>query len=217
MEVNLLCRMNAEAAIEHLKQHDKIRSLVETISVPDFSPSGRVYFDLLDSIVSQQLSVKAANTIFNRFCTLFPDNYPHPGLLSAIEKDRLRSAGLSGQKASYLQNVAAFSLEYDLENHRWDAMSDEDIIDFLTRIKGVGKWTAQMILMFTIGRPDVFPVDDLGIQQAMSRLYGLDEKNKNLKEQMIELAEPWRPYRTVASRYLWRWKDSISTTSVQPE
>ncbi|MBV6442346.1 MAG: DNA-3-methyladenine glycosylase [Saprospiraceae bacterium] len=200
--------MNPEAAIAHLKQHDKIRLLVETINIPDFSPSGRVYYDLLESIVSQQLSVKAASTIFNRFCALFPDNYPHPELLSAIEIPILRSAGLSNQKASYLQNVAAFSLQYDLENHQWKFMSDEEIIDFLTRIKGVGKWTAQMILMFTIGRPDIFPVDDLGIQQAMTRLYGLDEKDKNLKQQMIELAEPWRPYRTIASRYLWRWKDN---------
>lgn len=200
--------MNSEVAKAHLKQHDKIRLLVETIHIPDFSPSGKVYYDLLESIVSQQLSVKAASTIFNRFCALFSDNYPHPALLSAIEIQLLRSAGLSSQKASYLQNVAAFSLQYDLENHQWESMSDDEIIDFLTSIKGVGKWTAQMILMFSIGRPDIFPVDDLGIQQAMTRLYGLDEKDKKLKQQMIELAEPWRPYRTIACRYLWRWKDN---------
>lgn len=208
MEVNLLCRMNSEAAITHLKQHDKIRLLVETISVPDFTPSRKVYYDLLESIVSQQLSVKVATAIFNRFCALFPDHYPHSELLSAIETERLRSAGLSNQKASYLRNVAAFSLQYDLENHDWDSMSDDEIIDFLSRIKGVGKWTAQMILMFTIGRPDVFPVDDLGIQQAITRLYGLDEKDKKIKQKMIEIAEPWRPYRTIACRYLWRWKDN---------
>lgn len=208
MDINLLCGMNSESAIVYLRQLDKIGALIDSISVPDFTPSRKVYYDLLDSIVSQQLSVKAATTIFNRFCTLFPDNYPHPELLSAIELDRLRSAGLSFQKASYLQNVAAFSLQHDLENHQWDTMSDEEIIDFLTRIKGVGKWTVQMILIFSIGRPDVFPVDDLGIQQAMARLYALEEKDKKLKQKMIELAEPWRPFRTIASRYLWRWKDS---------
>jgi DNA-3-methyladenine glycosylase II len=201
--------MNSESAILHLKQHDKFRRLIDDIDVPDFTPSRKVYYDLLESIVSQQLSVKAATTIFNRFCALFPDAYPHPETLAAIEVERLRSAGLSNQKAAYLQNVAAFSLQYDLENHHWDAMTDEEIIDFLTQIKGVGKWTAQMILMFTIGRPDIFPVDDLGIQQAMTRLYGLDEKDKKLKQKMIELAEPWRPWRTVACRYLWRWKDSV--------
>lgn len=208
MKVNLLCRMNLEVAISHLKQHEKLRPLIENIVIPDFNPSGKVYFDLLESIVSQQLSIKAAATIFNRFCALFPDNYPHPGLISSISMERMRSAGLSNQKASYLQNVAVFSLQYDLENHDWDIMADEEIIDFLTQIKGVGKWTAQMILMFSIARSDVFPVDDLGIQQAMARLYQLDEKDKKFKQKMIELAEPWRPYRTVASRYLWRWKDS---------
>lgn len=199
--------MNSEEALVHLSKYDDFRAIIETTNVPDFTPSRKVYFDLLESIVSQQLSIKAASTIFNRFLALFSDNYPHPNLLSAIEMERLRSVGLSSQKATYLQNVAAFSLQYNLENHGWDAMSDEEIITFLTQIKGVGKWTAQMILMFTIGRPDVFPVDDLGIQQAMVRLYKLDEKDKKIKQKMIELAEPWRPYRTIACRFLWRWKD----------
>lgn len=200
--------MNSEVAIAHLKQDDKFRHLVESITVPDSTPSRKVYFDLLDSIVSQQLSVKVATVIFNRFCALFPENYPHPELVAAFQIEQLRSVGLSNQKASYLQNVAAFSLQYDLENHDWDSMSDDAIIAFLTQIKGVGKWTAQMILMFTIGRPDIFPIDDLGIQQAMARLYSLDTTDKQFKHKMTALAEPWRPYRTVACRYLWRWKDS---------
>lgn len=200
--------MNSESAIEHLKQDDKFRLLVETITVPDFSPSRKVYFDLLDSIVSQQLSVKVATVIFNRFRALFPENYPYPELVAALQMEQLRSVGLSNQKAAYLQNVAAFSLQYDLENHDWDTMSDDDIIAFLTQIKGVGKWTAQMILMFTIGRPDIFPIDDLGIQQAMARLYDLDAKDKQFKQKMTALAEPWRPHRTIACRYLWRWKDN---------
>lgn len=208
MKVNLLCRMNSETAILYLLQNEKIRPLIEAIEVPDFTPSGKVYYDLLESIVSQQLSVKVATIIFNRFCALFQDNYPHPEILTNIAIENLRSVGLSNQKATYLQNVAAFSLQHDLENHHWNTMSDDEIIEFLTRIKGVGKWTAQMILMFTIGRPDIFPVDDLGIQQAMIRLYGLDEQEKKIKQKMIELSEPWRPWRTVACRYLWRWKDS---------
>lgn len=202
--------MNIEAAIAHLKQHDKFRAIIESVHVPDFTPSRRVYYDLLESIVSQQLSVKAASTIFNRFLALFPDNYPHPELVAAFSIEQLRSVGLSNQKAAYLQNVASFSQQHDLENHNWDSMSDTDIIAFLTQIKGVGKWTSEMILIFTIGRPDIFPIDDLGIQQAMARLYGLDEKDKQAKQKMIELAEAWRPYRTIASRYLWRWKDSVA-------
>ena len=205
--------MNYEAAIAHLKQFEKFRPLIENVSMPDFTPSGKVYYDLLESIVSQQLSVKVATVIFNRFCALFPDQYPHPDLLAAMEIGLLRTAGLSVQKASYLQNVAAFSLQYDLENHNWAGMSDEEIIAFLTRIKGVGVWTSEMILMFTIGRLDVFPKDDLGIQQAMIKLYNLDGKDRNFKKSMIEISEAWRPYRTIACRYLWRWKDNTPAIS----
>jgi DNA-3-methyladenine glycosylase II len=210
--MNLLCRMNLENAISHLKAEPNIRPLIEVAAVPDFKPSGRIYYDLLESIVSQQLSVKAADVIFKRFLTLFPDQYPHPDQLCTIEIERLRSVGLSNQKANYLQNVARFALENDLESHDWDSMSDEEIIQFLTQIKGVGKWTVQMLLMFTIGRPDILPVDDLGIQQAMIRLFNLDANDKQLKNNMIARAEVWRPYRTIACRYLWRWKDTINNT-----
>lgn len=201
--------MNTAAAIAHLQQEATIRSILTQIEMPDFSPSGRIYYDLLESIVSQQLSVKVADVIFKRFLSLFPDNYPHPELVVAIEMDKLRSVGLSGQKAGYLQNVAQFALDNDLEQVDWAAMSDEEVILFLTQIKGVGKWSVQMLLMFSLARPDIFPVDDLGIQQAMQRLFKIETENPRLlKMKMIELAEPWRPWRTVACRYLWRWKDS---------
>lgn len=200
--------MNHANAILHLQQDPKIGNLIDTIPIIDFNPSGKVYYDLLESIVSQQLSVKASNTIFNRFLALFPDQYPHPELLVAVQPEQLRSAGLSGQKSLYLQNVAAFSLKFDLEQHDWPSMSDEEVIEFLTQIKGVGKWTVQMLLMFTLGRLDVLPVDDLGIQQAIQRLYAVEETGKDLKKRMVDIAEAWRPYRTVACRYLWRYKDS---------
>lgn len=201
--------MNPQAALAHLQQESTIRPLLEKIDMPDFTPSGRIYYDLLESIVSQQLSVKVADVIFKRFLSLFPDNYPHPEHVIAIEFDQLRSVGLSGQKAGYLQNVARFAIEHDLEKIDWSAMSDEEILSFLTQIKGVGKWTVQMLLMFTLARTDIFPVDDLGIQQAMQRLFNIEEQNPRLlKVKMIELSEPWRPWRTVACRYLWRWKDS---------
>lgn len=201
--------MNSQAAIAHLQQEVTIKPLLVNIEIPDFTASGRIYYDLLASIVSQQLSVKVADVIFKRFLSLFSDNYPHPEHVVAIEFDRLRSVGLSGQKAAYLQNVAQFAIENDLEKMDWASMSDEQIIIFLTTIKGVGKWTVQMLLMFTLARPDIFPVDDLGIQQGMQRLFKIEEQNPRLlKIRMTELAEPWRPWRTVACRYLWRWKDS---------
>jgi DNA-3-methyladenine glycosylase II len=200
--------MNQTNAILHLQQDPKLRELIQKIEVPDFTPSRKIYFDLLESIVSQQLSVKAATTIFNRFLDLFPDKYPHPEHLLVLEIEQLRAVGLSNQKARYMQNVADFSKAYNLETHDWDAMSDEEIIAFLSQIKGVGKWTVEMLLMFTLGRTDILPVDDLGIQQGIQRLYGLEETGKDLKKRMLEIAEPWRPYRTFACRYLWRFKDS---------
>jgi DNA-3-methyladenine glycosylase II len=200
--------MNLTEAMTHLHKEPNISRVLHSIEMPDFTPSQKVYFDLLESIVSQQLSVKVATVIFNRFLSLFPDNYPHPELVISIEIDSLRGAGLSYQKAGYLQNVAQFALVHDLENKNWHEMSDDEIIQFLSQIKGVGKWTVQMLLMFTIGRPDVFPVDDLGIQQGMAKIFGLQETGKELKNKMIELAEPWRPWRTVACRYVWRWKDT---------
>ena len=200
--------MNLEAAILHLEQDSNFQKILETTTIAPLTPSGKVYFDLLDSIVSQQLSVKVASAIFNRFCTLFPGNYPSPETLISMDTGQLRAAGLSGQKAAYLKNAAAFALENDLENYRWDDLSDTEIILFLTQIKGVGQWTAEMILMFTLNRPDIFPADDLGIQQAMTQLFSLTETGKDLRQKMIAAAEPWRPYRTIACRYLWRWKDN---------
>ena len=201
--------MNLKEAIAHLEQETYIRPILASVSVPDFTPSGRIYYDLLESIVSQQLSVKVADVIFKRFIQLFPDQYPHPVLVISLEFEQLRSVGLSAQKAGYIKNVAQFAIDNDLERIEWSNMSDEDILEFLTQIKGVGKWTVEMLLMFTLARPDIFPVDDLGIQQAMKRLFNIEEENTRLlKLKMLELAEPWKPWRTVASRFLWRWKDS---------
>jgi DNA-3-methyladenine glycosylase II len=154
------------------------------------------------------LSGKAAATIHGRFLDLFPEAYPFPEALLALDLPTLRSAGLSRQKATYIQNVAEFFQRENLIGKDLADMDDETVIRYLTQIKGVGRWTVEMLLMFTLNRPDVLPLDDLGIQQAMQLLYNFEEKGRALKKRMLELAEPWRPYRTYASLYLWRWKDS---------
>lgn len=201
--------MNLIEAIEHLQQEARIKPLLLEIEMPEMKPSGDLYYDLLKSIVSQQLSVKVADVIFKRFISLFDHQYPSAEILREMDIETLRSVGLSAQKAGYLKNVAQFALENNLPNMVWDLFSDDEIIVFLTQIKGVGVWTVQMLLMFSLSRLDIFPVDDLGIQQAMQRLFQIDEENpRKLKKRMQELSEPWRPYRTVACRYLWRWKDS---------
>ncbi len=173
------------------------------------SRSEDLYFKLLGSIVSQQLSTKAAATIFKRFTALFPDNYPHPHLVQQTPDEILRSAGLSGQKIGYVRNVAAFAAAGNLEHATIDALEDEALINHLTQIKGVGRWTVEMLLMFALERPDVFPVDDLGIQNAMKKHYDLEETGKALRQKMQQLAENWRPYRTIASKYLWQSLDNM--------
>ncbi|AKD05780.1 Fe-S cluster assembly protein HesB [Pontibacter korlensis] len=173
------------------------------------SRSEDLYLKLLSAIISQQLSTKVAAVIFRRFRELFPEEYPHPQLVLEAPDDVLRGAGLSFQKIGYVRNVAAFAADGNLKHATIDAMEDEDLIRHLTQIKGVGRWTVEMLLMFALERPDVFPVDDLGIQNAMKRHYGLETSGKALRVQMQEIAEKWRPYRTIASKYLWQSLDNI--------
>ncbi|MBD1396333.1 DNA-3-methyladenine glycosylase 2 family protein [Pontibacter sp. JH31] len=168
------------------------------------SRSEDVYFKLLSAIVSQQLSTKAAATIFGRFRELYPDQYPNPHLVLDSSDETLRGAGLSFQKIGYIRNVAAFAHAGNLEHSIIDAMEDEALIQHLTQIKGVGRWTVEMLLMFALERPDVMPLDDLGIQNAMKRQYGLEETGKALRVRMLEISEKWRPYRTIACKYLWQ-------------
>lgn len=201
--------MNNETALLHLKKDPAFSRIIETTTLPDHLPSGNVYFALLNSIVSQQLSGKVATVIFNRLCALFPEQYPHIDLLINLDHELLRGVGLSNQKANYLRNVALYARENNLENPDWTDKTDKDIIAELTQVKGVGQWTVEMILIFTLGRPNVFPIDDLGIQQAMIRLFSMTETGKSLKKRMLELSEPWQPYRSLATRYLWRWKDTV--------
>ncbi len=194
-----------EALIHLAHSEAKMANIIASVSLSEPQSSGDVYYDLLNSIVSQQLSTQVAVVIFNRFLKLFPGEYPHPRQLLALEIEELRAVGLSKGKAQYMKNVAEFWLTENLETRNWDEMDDDAIVEYLSQIKGVGRWTVEMILIFTLQRPDVFPVDDLGVQQAMMLAYGL-EKDRNLRKRMVEIAEPWRPYRSTASRALWRWK-----------
>ena len=167
-----------------------------------------LFLDLLEAITSQQLSGKAATTIFERFLNLFPRRQPTPCRLLALQPEQLRAAGLSRQKAGYLHNVAAFALRHDLSRAALRHLGDDEIIALLTQIKGVGRWTTEMLLMFPLDRPDVFPVDDLGIQIAIKKLYGLRGDSLRLRMRMTAIAENWRPHRSLACKYLWRWRSN---------
>ncbi len=195
--------------LAHLAMDSHLKPLLDTLPFPPPpAPDPDIFVDLLSSIVSQQLSVKAAETIFKRFCAFFSGEKPQAEQLLSMPAELLRSVGLSAQKASYVRNVAGFFLERGLFEQDWNSLSDEDIMHTLTQIKGVGKWTTEMLLMFSLGRPDVFPADDLGIQQGMQKLYQLDLEGKPLRKAMEEIASPWRPFRSYACYYIWRWKDA---------
>lgn len=167
-------------------------------------PQEDIYLTLLSSIISQQLSTKVARVIEGRFLNLFPGQYPLPELVLALPDETLRNVGLSFQKLGYIRNVADFAQQGHLDYRLVAELPDEELIGHLVRIKGVGRWTAEMILMFALVRPDVFPVDDLGIQNAMRKHYGLSATGKSLLAEMIRIAEAWRPHRTLACLYLWQ-------------
>ena len=194
---------------DHLSKDQKMAVIMPLMTLPEIEMHSDIYVDLLGSIVSQQLSVKAAATINGRFLDLFPKQQPWPELVLGLDTEILRGCGLSYQKAGYIKNIAQYWLDNQSDKKDWMAIAEDDIIAELTQIKGVGKWTVQMILMFRLNRLDVFPIDDLGIRQGMIKLYEVEETGKALVKRLTEIAEPWRPYRTIACRHIWKWKDTI--------
>jgi DNA-3-methyladenine glycosylase II len=163
---------------------------------------------LMASIISQQLSTKVAAIIFGRFIVLFDGKEPSCEQVLECTNDQLRSIGLSQSKVHYIQNVAQFFLEHQITDKQLYKMEPDAIIDLLTQIKGVGKWTVQMLMLFSLGQEDVFAVDDLGIQQAMIRLYKIKyDTKKELHTKMLTISNKWTPYRSYACLHLWQWKD----------
>ncbi len=189
--------------LNHLSHDPVLKAILSDNIPPHRGAEADLFNDLIRSITGQQLSVKAASTIYGRFLDLY-DTKPTPDSVLATPHDRLRSVGFSNQKAKYAHNVAQYFKDHPLTKSQYDTMTDDELITQLTEIKGVGKWTVQMILMFSLGRPDVFPADDLGIKNAMVKLYDLDiDDKKILKKRMTEIAEAWKPYRSYACYFLW--------------
>lgn len=195
--------------IKHLKKDKKLLSLLGEHEGFKLEKKKNVYLMLCKSVISQQLSTKVAAVIYRRFLDLFGTKRPTAQQIVDISIEELRSVGLSNAKATYIQNIAAYALANKMTDGRLYKMTDEEVMEYLLPIKGVGKWTVEMQLMFTLGREDVFAVDDLGIQQAMTKLYKLDATDKKkMKEQMLKISAKWSPYRTYACLHLWHWKDS---------
>jgi DNA-3-methyladenine glycosylase II len=157
---------------------------------------------LLGAIVSQQLSAKAAATIYGRLVALFEDGQPSAGAIDALGDQALRGVGLSGQKVGYVRDLCARLADGRLALDELETLEDEQVIERLTSVKGFGRWTAEMFLMFRLHRPDVLPVGDLGIVNAVQRLYRL--RRRPDAKRILKIGEPWRPYRSVACWYLWQ-------------
>jgi DNA-3-methyladenine glycosylase II len=164
-------------------------------------PKGDAYATLVRAIIGQQLSVKAAFTIHGRVLELFGGDNPAPQELLDADQDELRGCGLSGRKVSYLRDLAAHVLDGSLEIDRLDQLPDEQVVEEITAVRGLGEWSAQVFLMFHLERPDVLPTGDLGIRKATQAAYALEEMPK--PDELTAIAEPWRPRRTLACLYLW--------------
>lgn len=188
-----------------------IRGIARQWDLPPIVPSDNTYLDLLENIISQQLSGKVARTIFTRFCGLFPDSNPEPALVLNAPLASLREVGLSGAKCQYIKDAAIFAAE-NMDFFRcMSRYSDDEITEHLIQIKGVGEWTVQMLLIFSLNRPDVFPLNDLAIRNGMKELYKLNMGGKALNRELQIISDQWCPYRTLGTRYIWLFANNTKT------
>jgi DNA-3-methyladenine glycosylase II len=195
----------------HLCKDKKLKKIIDIQEPFVLTKRKNVYLHLCTSIMSQQLSTKVADVFHQRFLNLYGKKTPTAQQIADTPFETLRGIGLSNAKANYVQNVCKFFIAENITDIQLYKMSNEDVIKHLTQIKGVGRWTVEMILMFTLGREDVFPLDDLGIQQAVCKLYAIDATDKKeMKEKMLKVSKKWSPYNTYACRYLWGWKDNVA-------
>ena len=188
---------------------DPVLNSITDIELEPLALHGNIYEGLMSSIISQQISTAAARSIKKKFTEYFGNRYPTIDEALNIEIEKLRELGLSVQKANYIKSVAQFYKDnkYNtISSTNLLELSDEELIKELTKIKGVGRWTVEMILIFTLGRSDVFAIDDLALCQAIIKLYKL-KNTKTLKKRILKIAERWSPNRSLASRYLWAWRD----------
>ena len=199
--------------LAHLSKDKKLKKIIDLQEPYVLQRRKPVWLHLCASIMSQQLSTKVADVIYQRFLKLYPRKKPTLQLIIDTPFEMLRGIGLSNAKTNYVKNVCIFFIEEKITDATLDKMSNEELIKYLSQIKGVGQWTVEMILMFTLGREDILALDDLGIQQSMAKLYNLDTSNKKLlREKMLYHSAKWTPYRTYACRYLWGWKDNVPVT-----
>ncbi len=198
--------MDIEAGIEFLKRDKNMLVLIKKFGRPDFDPGQDYFQSLFRSIVFQQLSGESAKTIYKRLVNLIPETSNLcPKEVLKIDKNDMRKAGLSSQKINYVKNLADYFENNSFEKKNVERMTDEEISGELTQIKGIGQWTVDMFLMFTLNRADIIPYGDLGIQKGIMKI--LNKTNLPSKKEMENCSKKWIPYRTIACWYLWRITD----------
>jgi len=191
-------------AVAHLKRVDPILGdVIDRVGPYEIPRRPERFQALVRAIIFQQLAGRAAQTIHDRFVRqVGGKRFPTPALVLAATDEAMRSAGLSRGKMTYIRDLAAHVRDRTLDFHRFPKMDDDAIVSDLTRVRGIGRWTAEMYLMFNLHRPDVFPVDDLGVRNAVARLYGMSQPPP--PKELLAFGERWRPYRSVAAWYLWQ-------------
>lgn len=211
----LISSNERDQLIAHLRQDAVLRPVIDELPFPEERiQMSEIYPALLRSIVGQQVSTAAARSIYKRFLALFDLDSedlltsPAPEVLAKAEEEELRSSGLSRAKSVYVREIAKYFVENPSAAGRLKNLPDEEIINELIQIKGIGRWTVEMMLIFTLGRKDLLPLDDLAIYQTMIDLYDLPatDTKRSLKARMTEIAEKWRPYRSIACLYLYAWR-----------
>jgi len=195
-----------DEAKAHLSKKDKVlKRIIAEYEGELLTVKGDAFFTLARAIVGQQISVKAADTVWKRFSQKVGKITPK-NVMETSDED-LRAAGLSGQKVNYMRSLATYFTENKAITRKWAKMTDDELLKSITSIKGIGSWTAEMFMIFHLGRPDVFPIKDIGVQKAMFRHY--HKSDKVALTELVKRAEGWRPYRSVATWYLWRSLDPI--------
>lgn len=210
-----MTEVDAAKAVRYLTRRDPtMKVVIRRVGPFVLKPQRGGYRMLVRAILSQQISIAAARTIRERLQAQLPGGRITPHALHALSDEQLQAAGVSAQKRSYLRDLTERTRDGTVSFRRISRLSDEAAIEELVQVKGIGRWTAQMFLLFSLGRPDVFAPDDLGIRNAMIRLYGLPENPA--REQLHEIAAVWQPWRSVGSWYLWRALDQKITPSEYP-
>jgi len=199
----------AEEAAAYLTNHDQtLAPVIKNHGLCTIQPHKDYYRELVDSIISQQLSVKAAAAIEKRFVALFDGNYPTPEQILKKDVEAFRAAGLSYAKGKYVRDIAQHILDGELVLDNFDELGNDEIIKELVAVKGIGEWTAHMFLMFCMGRSDILPVGDLGIKNGMRQLYQLSDAPSPEQMQAIASLNHWHPYESIASWYIWASLDN---------